>query len=102
MWMLKVDVDHLEQSIYLYRLVPQGTNKDIHRHRVMYTQDDVHGNIRLPCPLSYQQEGLWLLELVQDVEVVCTCPCQDNVSEVCWRSHPQELSSSSSSGSTSS
>ena len=67
---------------YLHGLVPQGTNKDIHRHRVMHTQDDVHESIRLPCPLSYQQEGLWLLELVQDVEVVCTCPCQN---EYEWR-----------------
>ena len=41
----------------------------------------------LPCPLSYQQEGLWLLELVQDMEVVCTCPRQNDKSEVCWRSH---------------
>ena len=37
---------------------------------------------------------------MQDVEVICTCPRQDDMSEVCWRSHPQELSSSSSSGST--
>ena len=29
---------------YLHELVPQGTNKDIHRHRVMHTQDDVHKN----------------------------------------------------------
>ena len=56
---------------------------------------------RLPCPLSYQQESLWLLELVQDVEVDCTCSCQGDRSEVCWRSHPQELSSSSSLGPTS-
>ena len=47
MWMLNVDVDHLEQSFgvsytfNLHGLVPQGTNKDIHRHRVMCTQDDV-------------------------------------------------------------
>ena len=66
---------------YLYGLVPQGTSKDIHRHRVMCTQDDVHESIRLPCPLSYQQEGLWLLELVQDMEVVCTCPRQNDKSE---------------------
>ena len=66
MWILKVDVDHSEHSIgvielhfqYLHGLVPQGTNKDIHRHRVMHAQDDVHESIRLPCPLSYQQEGL--------------------------------------------
>ena len=69
---------------YLHELVPQGTNKDIHRHRVMHTQDDVHESVRLPCPLSYQQEGLWLLELVQDVEVVCTCPRQNDMSEVCF------------------
>ena len=61
---------------YLHGLVPQGTNKYIHRHRVMRTQYDVHESIRLPCPLPYQHEGLWLLELVQDVEVDCTCPCQ--------------------------
>ena len=60
----------------------------------MYTQDDVHESIRLPCPLSYQQKGLRLLELVQDVEVVCTCSCQNDMSEVCWQSHPQELLSS--------
>ena len=57
---------------YLHGLVPQGTRKDIHRHRVMFTQDDVHESIRLPCPLSYQQEGLWLHELVHDVQVGCT------------------------------
>ena len=65
MWMLNVDVDHLEQSFgselhfqYLHGLVPQGTNKNIHRHRVMHTQDDVHEIIWLPCPLPYQHEGL--------------------------------------------
>ena len=45
----------------------------------MHTQDDVYESIRLPCPFSYQQEGLWLLELVQDVEVVCTCPRQNDI-----------------------
>ena len=67
----------------------------------MHTQDDVHESIRLPCPLSYQQKGLRLLELVQDVEVVCICSHQNDMSEVCWWSHPQELSSSSSLGPTS-
>ena len=63
--MLKVDVDHFGaihwselHFQYLHGLVPQATNKDIHGHRVDYTQDDVHECIRLPCPLSYQQEGL--------------------------------------------
>ena len=62
--MLNVDVDYLEQSIgvlhfqYLQGLGPQGTYKDIHGHRVKHTYDDVHENIRLPCPLSYQQAGL--------------------------------------------
>ena len=57
MWMLNVDVDLFGAILwselhfqYLHGLVPQGTNKDIHRHRVMYTQDDVHESIRLPCP----------------------------------------------------
>ena len=64
MWILNVDVDHLVQSIgvshfqYLHGLLPQGTYKDAHRHRVKYTYDYVHESIRLPCPLSYQQEGL--------------------------------------------
>ena len=64
MWMLNVDVDLLEQTIgvlhfqYLHWLVPQGTYKDIHRHRVKHTYDDIHESIMLPCPLSYQQEGL--------------------------------------------
>ena len=31
----------------------------------------------LPCPLPYQQEGLWLHELVQDVEVGCTSSCHE-------------------------
>ena len=62
----------------------------------MHTHDDVHEIIRLPCPLPFQHEGLWLLELVQDVEVDCTCPCHKDMSEECWRSHSQELSSSSS------
>ena len=81
--MLIVDVDHLEQSFgvlhfqYLDGLVPQGTYKDIHKHRVKHTYDDVYESIRLPCPLSYQQEGSWLHELVQDMKVDCTCPCQN-------------------------
>ena len=27
---------------YLHGLVPQGTNKDIHGHRLKFTIDDVH------------------------------------------------------------
>ena len=90
-WWLHVDVEDVDAECwcrslgaihlselhfqYLHGLVPQGTNRDIHRHRVMHTQDDVHEIIWLPCPLPYQHEGLWLLELVQDVEVDCTCSC---------------------------
>ena len=50
MWMLNVDVDHQELRAilglghfqYLHGLVPQGTNKDIHGHRLKFTIDDVH------------------------------------------------------------
>ena len=103
-WCRSLGAIHLSELHfqYLHGLVPQGTSKDIHRHRMMFTEDDFHESIRLPCPLPYQHEGLWLLELVQDVEVHCTGSCQNDMSEECWRSHPQELSSSFSSGSTSS
>ena len=54
MSMLNVDVDHLEQSIGVLHF-PQGTYKDIPRHRVNCTYDDAHESIRLPGSLSYQQ-----------------------------------------------
>jgi len=60
MWMLNVDVDHQELGAILWSFVlsiptwlspTQGTYKDIHRHRVKYTYDDVHECIEylVPC-----------------------------------------------------
>ena len=60
MWMLNVDVDHQELGAilgvlhfqYLHGLVPHKEQyKDIHRHRVKCTYDDVHECIEylVPC-----------------------------------------------------